>query len=38
MTLYVSEDHDPRRHLDETQAARKPVLVWREPEQAVAAV
>ncbi|MEY3939744.1 MAG: hypothetical protein RLZZ604_204, partial [Pseudomonadota bacterium] len=23
--------------LDETQAARKPVLIWREPEQAVAA-
>ena len=27
----------PRRRLDETQAARKPVLVWREPEQAEAA-
>jgi len=27
----------PRRRLDETQAARKPVLVWQEPEQAVAA-
>ena len=29
--------HAPRRRLDETQAARKPVLVWREPEQLVAA-
>lgn len=27
----------PRRRLDETQAARKPVLVWREPELAAAA-
>jgi len=27
----------PRRRLDETAAARKPVLVWREPEQAIAA-
>jgi glycine dehydrogenase subunit 2 len=27
----------PRRRLDETNAARKPVLVWREPEQAIAA-
>ena len=27
----------PRRRLDETTAARKPVLVWREPEQAIAA-
>ena len=27
----------PRRRLDETAAARKPVLVWREPEQALAA-
>lgn len=27
----------PRRRLDETLAARKPVLVWREPTQAVAA-
>ncbi|WP_343519983.1 aminomethyl-transferring glycine dehydrogenase subunit GcvPB [Sphingomonas sp.] len=27
----------PRRRLDETQAARKPVLVWREPGQAEAA-
>jgi glycine dehydrogenase subunit 2 len=27
----------PRRRLDETTAARKPVLVWREPTQAIAA-
>jgi glycine dehydrogenase subunit 2 len=27
----------PRRRLDETLAARKPVLVWKEPELAVAA-
>lgn len=27
----------PRRRLDETQAARKPVLVWKEPGQAEAA-
>jgi glycine dehydrogenase subunit 2 len=27
----------PRRRLDETAAARKPVLVWREPVQAIAA-
>ncbi|APR54429.1 glycine dehydrogenase subunit 2 [Sphingomonas koreensis] len=27
----------PRRRLDETQAARKPVLVWKEPAQAEAA-
>ncbi|GAA4765417.1 aminomethyl-transferring glycine dehydrogenase subunit GcvPB [Stakelama sediminis] len=27
----------PRRRLDETQAARKPVLVWNEPQQAEAA-
>ncbi|MDP8993668.1 MAG: aminomethyl-transferring glycine dehydrogenase subunit GcvPB [Pseudomonadota bacterium] len=29
--------HAPRRRLDETLAARKPVLVWREPEQSEAA-
>ncbi|HEX8217247.1 MAG TPA: aminomethyl-transferring glycine dehydrogenase subunit GcvPB [Allosphingosinicella sp.] len=29
--------HAPRRRLDETQAARKPVLVWKEPDQAQAA-
>ncbi len=27
----------PRRRLDETQAARKPVLVWKEPDLSVAA-
>jgi glycine dehydrogenase subunit 2 len=35
--LKSAPHHAPRRRLDETQAARKPVLVWREPEQAVAA-
>ncbi|HEY0111639.1 MAG TPA: aminomethyl-transferring glycine dehydrogenase subunit GcvPB [Allosphingosinicella sp.] len=29
--------HAPRRRLDETLAARKPVLVWKEPAQAEAA-
>jgi glycine dehydrogenase subunit 2 len=29
--------HAPRRRLDETLAARKPVLVWTEPELATAA-
>ncbi|HEX8193024.1 MAG TPA: aminomethyl-transferring glycine dehydrogenase subunit GcvPB [Allosphingosinicella sp.] len=29
--------HAPRRRLDETQAARKPILVWKEPAQAQAA-
>jgi glycine dehydrogenase subunit 2 len=29
--------HAPRRRLDETRAARKPVLRWRPPEQAVQA-
>jgi glycine dehydrogenase subunit 2 len=29
--------HAPRRRLDETLAARKPVLVYREPQQAEAA-
>jgi glycine dehydrogenase subunit 2 len=29
--------HAPRRRLDETLAARKPVLVWKEPDQAEAA-
>ena len=28
--------HAPRRRLDETGAARKPVLVWKEPERAAA--
>jgi glycine dehydrogenase subunit 2 len=36
-SLKSAPHHAPRRRLDETQAARKPVLVWREPEQAVAA-
>lgn len=35
--LKSAPHYAPRRRLDETQAARKPVLVWREPEQAVAA-
>ena len=29
--------HAPRRRLDETLAARKPVLTWSEPDLAVAA-
>jgi glycine dehydrogenase subunit 2 len=29
--------HAPRRRLDETLAARKPTLVWRDPEPAIAA-
>ncbi len=36
-SLKSAPHHAPRRRLDETQAARKPLLVWREPEQAVAA-
>ena len=36
-SLKSTPHHAPRRRLDETQAARKPVLVWREPEQLVAA-
>jgi glycine dehydrogenase subunit 2 len=35
--LKSAPHHAPRRRLDETQAARKPILVWREREQAVAA-
>jgi glycine dehydrogenase subunit 2 len=35
--LKAAPIHAPRRRLDETQAARKPVLVWKEPEQAQAA-
>jgi glycine dehydrogenase subunit 2 len=35
--LKSAPHHAPRRRLDETQAARKPQLVWREPEQAEAA-
>jgi glycine dehydrogenase subunit 2 len=37
LALKSAPHHAPRRRLDETQAARKPMLVWREPEQAVAA-
>jgi glycine dehydrogenase subunit 2 len=36
-SLKSAPHHAPRRRLDETQAAREPVLVWREPEQLVAA-
>ena len=36
-SLKSAPHHAPRCRLDETQAARKPVLVWREPEQLVAA-
>jgi glycine dehydrogenase subunit 2 len=36
-SLKAAPVHAPRRRLDETQAARKPVLVWKEPEQAQAA-
>ncbi|WP_332812042.1 aminomethyl-transferring glycine dehydrogenase subunit GcvPB [Sphingomonas sp.] len=35
--LKAAPVHAPRRRLDETQAARKPVLVYREPERAQAA-
>jgi glycine dehydrogenase subunit 2 len=35
--LKAAPVHAPRRRLDETQAARKPVLVYREPPQAEAA-
>lgn len=35
--LKSAPHHAPRRRLDETQAARKPVLVWKEPVQAIAA-
>jgi glycine dehydrogenase subunit 2 len=35
--LKTAPHHAPRRRLDETLAARKPVLVWKEPELAVAA-
>ncbi len=37
MTLKSAPHFAPRRRLDETLAARKPVLVWKEPELAVAA-
>jgi glycine dehydrogenase subunit 2 len=36
-SLKAAPIHAPRRRLDETQAARKPVLVWKEPGQAEAA-
>lgn len=36
-SLKSAPHHAPRRRLDETQAARKPVLVWQEPDVAVAA-
>jgi glycine dehydrogenase subunit 2 len=36
-SLKAAPVHAPRRRLDETLAARKPVLVYREPEQAQAA-
>jgi glycine dehydrogenase subunit 2 len=37
MSLKAAPVHAPRRRLDETAAARKPVLVCKEPEQAQAA-
>jgi glycine dehydrogenase subunit 2 len=36
-SLKAAPIHAPRRRLDETLAARKPVLVWKEPAQAEAA-
>ncbi|WP_373475549.1 aminomethyl-transferring glycine dehydrogenase subunit GcvPB [Sphingorhabdus sp.] len=36
-SLKSAPHYAPRRRLDETQAARKPVLVWQEPDVAVAA-
>ena len=36
-SLKAAPVHSPRRRLDETLAARKPVLTWREPEPAQAA-
>jgi glycine dehydrogenase subunit 2 len=36
-SLKAAPVHAPRRRLDETQAARKPVLVWKPPRQAEAA-
>ncbi|HUG46034.1 MAG TPA: aminomethyl-transferring glycine dehydrogenase subunit GcvPB, partial [Sphingomicrobium sp.] len=36
-SLKAAPVHAPRRRLDETLAARKPVLVYREPQQAKAA-
>jgi glycine dehydrogenase subunit 2 len=37
LSLKAAPIHAPRRRLDETLAARKPVLVYREPDQAEAA-
>jgi glycine dehydrogenase subunit 2 len=37
VSLKTAPHFAPRRRLDETLAARKPVLVWKEPELAVAA-
>ncbi len=36
-SLHGAPYHAPRRRLDETAAARKPVLTWQEPDQALAA-
>ncbi len=36
-SLKTAPHYAPRRRLDETQAARKPILVWKEPEVAIAA-
>ncbi|HEX8621534.1 MAG TPA: aminomethyl-transferring glycine dehydrogenase subunit GcvPB [Allosphingosinicella sp.] len=36
-SLKAAPVHAPRRRLDETQAARKPVLVWKEPARPEAA-
>jgi glycine dehydrogenase subunit 2 len=36
-SLKAAPVHAPRRRLDETLAARKPVLVYRDPEAAEAA-
>ncbi len=36
-SLKTAPHYAPRRRLDETLAARKPVLVWKEPEVAIAA-
>jgi glycine dehydrogenase subunit 2 len=36
-SLKTAPHHAPRRRLDETLAARKPILVWKEPDLSVAA-
>jgi glycine dehydrogenase subunit 2 len=36
-SLKTAPHFAPRRRLDETLAARKPILVWKEPEHAIAA-